>query len=611
MFKKTLSCYPWCKVAVLAILLIVGAVYALPNLYGSDPTIQINKSIYFNKKNIDEIYLVLTKNNTNNIKSIAFKKSSMVLRFSSIDSQLRARKVLSKKLSSKYSIALNLIPDTPRWLSYLHARPIKLGLDLSGGVRFLLKANMSAIYDNFQRKNIQFLSNDLKVKKITYKKIYLTGKHAIRTSFKNREYYFKTKKYLSRYRGIRIVANKKFNYIDIFPNEKKLNILEKSAIKKNLIILRKRMNQFGVMNIVIQRQGKNKILVELPGIQNSKKAKEILGSTATLQFHSVIAILKNKSNFHPSIQDHLQIQYTRQHQPILVNKNVIFDGSHIKNAIAIKDNYNLPQINITLDRSGGALMSQFTKHHVGTLIATSLVEYKDVLNKFEKSETIINIARIQSRLSDNFQITGFKNFDKAYEMSLLLRAGTLSTPVKIIKESIIGPTLGMKNIKTGVTTCLLGLILSVFFIIFLYKKFGLIITSALVGNLIFLLDIMSIFPNATLTMSGIAGIVLILSVAIDANVLINERIKEELLVGKGIEQAIEEGYQKSFSSIFDANVTTLIKILILYTVGSSSIKGFAITTGIGIITSTFTSIVCTHIIARLIYSHSRSQKLSI
>jgi len=390
------------------------------------------------------------------------------------------------------------------------------------------------------------------------------------------------------------------------------------AVQQNINILRNRVNQLGVAEPLVQRQGADRIVVELPGIQDTARAKEILGATATLEFRLVNTSVDPSAAAAGRVPGDSEVKNMREGQPVVLYKRVILTGDHITDSTSSQDEYNQPQVNISLDGAGGNMMSNFTKDNIGKPMATLFVEYKDSGRKdangravLVKQEEVINIANIQSRLGNSFRITGINNPNEARQLSLLLRAGALIAPIQIVEERTIGPTLGMQNIKQGLEACLWGLIASILFMVFFYKKFGLIATTALIANLVLIVGIMSLLPGATLTMPGIAGIVLTLAVAVDANVLINERIKEELSNGRSVQQAIHEGYSGAFSSIVDANVTTLIKVIILYAVGTGAIKGFAITTGIGVATSMFTAIVGTRAIVNLLYGGKRVNKLSI
>jgi preprotein translocase subunit SecD len=390
------------------------------------------------------------------------------------------------------------------------------------------------------------------------------------------------------------------------------------AVQQNITILRNRVNQLGVAEPLVQRQGADRIVVELPGIQDTARAKEILGATATLEFRLVNTAVDRSAAASGRVPGDSEVKYTRDGQPVVLYKRVILTGDHITDSTSSADEYNRPQVNISLDSTGGNNMSNFTKDNIGKPMATLFVEYKDSGKKdangrtiLVKQEEVINVATIQSRLGNSFRITGIDNPNEARQLSLLLRAGALIAPIQIVEERTIGPTLGMQNITQGLRACLWGLVASILFMVVWYRKFGLIATTALVANLVMIVGIMSLLPGATLTMPGIAGIVLTLAVAVDANVLINERIKEELKNGRTVQQAIHEGYKGAFSSIVDANITTLITAIILYAVGTGSIKGFAITTAIGVATSMFTSIVGTRAIVNLIYGGKRISKLSI
>lgn len=400
--------------------------------------------------------------------------------------------------------------------------------------------------------------------------------------------------------------------------DKHLNEIYESAMQQNINILRNRVNKLGIAEPLVQRQGFNQIVIELPGIQDIAHAKEIIGATATLEFRLVNTdiLLKDTNNIH--IPNDSEMKHMNTGETVAVYKHIILTGDHITDSTASRDEYNRPQVNISLDNAGGKIISDFTKDNIGKLMATLFVEYKNTGKKdekghsiLEKQEEIINIANIQSRLNNYFCITGIKTHKEAHQLSLLLRAGALIAPIHIVEERIIGPSMGQQNIQQGFQACLWSLVFCIIFILLFYKKFGLIAINALFCNLILIIGIMSILPGVTLTMPGIAGIVLTLTVAVDANVLINERIKEELRSGCSIQWAIHQGYKGALSSIVDANLTTLIKALILYIVGTSSVRGFAITTAIGIVTSMFTAIIGTHAIVDLLYRKKRINKLSI
>lgn len=604
---------------MLVVVLIVGLLYALPNLYGEDPAVQISgaRGVAASEQTLIQVRNELTKEKIS-WKSVAMEEGTVLARFESTDTQLRAREVLLSALGDKYVVALNLAPATPRWLSLLKAEPMKLGLDLRGGVHFLMEVDMQTALGKLQEQNIDSLRSDLREKGIPYSTVRKEDNYGLSIQFRDSAARDQANTYLTgRHRDL-VFSNQGDNVLRVVMSDARLSEAREYAVQQNINILRNRVNQLGVAEPLVQRQGADRIVVELPGIQDTARAKEILGATATLEFRLVNTNVDASAAANGRIPGDSEVKETRDGRPVVLYKRVILTGDHITDSTSSQDEYNVPQVNISLDSAGGNIMSNFTKDNINKPMATLFVEYKDSGKKdangravLVKQEEVINIANIQSRLGNSFRITGIENANEARQLSLLLRAGALIAPIQIVEERTIGPTLGAQNITQGLEACLAGLAVSIIFMLFFYKKFGLIATSALLANLVLIVGIMSLLPGATLTMPGIAGIVLTLAVAVDANVLINERIKEELSNGRSVQQAIHEGYQGAFSSIFDANITTLIKVLILYAVGTGSIKGFAITTGIGVATSMFTAIVGTRAIVNLLYGGKRINKLSI
>ncbi|XDK49702.1 protein translocase subunit SecD [Kosakonia cowanii] len=607
------------KYIMLVVVLIVGLLYALPNLYGEDPAVQISgaRGVAASEQTLIQVRNELTKEKIS-WKSVAMEEGTVLARFESTDTQLRAREVLLSALGDKYVVALNLAPATPRWLSLLKAEPMKLGLDLRGGVHFLMEVDMQTALGKLQEQNIDSLRSDLREKGIPYSTVRKEDNYGLSIQFRDSAARDQANTYLTgRHRDL-VFSNQGDNVLRVVMSDARLSEAREYAVQQNINILRNRVNQLGVAEPLVQRQGADRIVVELPGIQDTARAKEILGATATLEFRLVNTNVDASAAANGRIPGDSEVKETRDGRPVVLYKRVILTGDHITDSTSSMDEYNVPQVNISLDSAGGNIMSNFTKDNINKPMATLFVEYKDSGKKdangrsvLVKQEEVINIANIQSRLGNSFRITGIENANEARQLSLLLRAGALIAPIQIVEERTIGPTLGAQNITQGLEACLAGLAVSIIFMLFFYKKFGLIATSALLANLVLIVGIMSLLPGATLTMPGIAGIVLTLAVAVDANVLINERIKEELSNGRSVQQAIHEGYQGAFSSIFDANITTLIKVLILYAVGTGSIKGFAITTGIGVATSMFTAIVGTRAIVNLLYGGKRINKLSI
>ncbi|MBS0054348.1 protein translocase subunit SecD [Yersinia sp. Marseille-Q3913] len=614
-----LNRYPLWKYLMLIVVIFIGLLYALPNLYGEDPAVQITgaRGIAASETTLVQVRDVLEKDNIAS-KSIALENGAILARFKDPDVQLRAREALVAAMGDKYVIALNLAPATPSWLARLGAEPMKLGLDLRGGVHFLMEVDMDTALGKLQEQTMDTLRTDLREKNIPYATVRKLDNYGVEVRFRDDKTRDDAISYLSsRHRDL-VIGSNGSNTLKAVMTDDRLREAREYAVQQNITILRNRVNQLGVAEPLVQRQGSDRIVVELPGIQDTARAKEILGATATLEFRLVNSNVDASVAATGRVPGDSEVKNTREGRPVVLYKRVILTGDHITDSTSSTDEYNQAQVNISLDSAGGSLMSNFTKDNIGKPMATLFVEYKDSGKKdangraiLVKQEEVINVATIQSRLGNSFRITGIDNPAEARQLSLLLRAGALIAPIQIVEERTIGPTLGSQNITQGLEACLWGLAVSILFMVIYYRKFGVIASTALLANLVLIVGVMSLLPGATLTMPGIAGIVLTLAVAVDANVLINERIKEEYRNGRTIQQAIHEGYKGAFSSIVDANVTTLITAIILYAVGTGSIKGFAITTAIGVITSMFTAIVGTRAIVNLLYGGKRINKLSI
>ncbi|WMY95886.1 MAG: protein translocase subunit SecD [Arsenophonus sp.] len=613
-----LNRYPLWKNFFIVSILIISVIYALPNFFGEDPAIQIVgvRGNFANEAILNQIVNILQKEKID-IKSVKLQNDEILVCFNNVNSQLNARDILLSSLEENYVIALNLAPLTPNWLKFLGAEPMKLGLDLRGGVHFLISVDINKILNQLQEYTINTISNDLRKQKLSYLSIRKINNYGIEVRFHDDYECLKSRNYLKDLYNDFFFEIKNSRLFILLKNER-VTKARNYALSQNLNIIRNRINQLGIMEPLIQRQG-DCIIVELPGIQDTARAKEILSATAMLEFRLVNTDIHHSfmRNFYIPPDDS-EIKYTRDGQSVLLYKKIILTGDHITNAKYDFDDMGNVQVNISLDNIGGSIMSNFTRNHQNKLIATLLVEYKDTGKKnahgntiLVKDEKIINIAKISSYFSNKFRITGISDPTEARQLSLLLRSGALVSPIQIIQEITIGPALGLQNIKEGIKASLSGLLISMLFLVIYYRKFGIIASVALLINLILIVGIMSVLPGVTLTMPGIAGIVLIVAISVDATVLINERIKEELRNGRSVQQAINEGYKGSFSSILDANITTGITSIILYVVGSGFIKGFAITTIIGIVTSMFTSIIFTRACVNLLYGGKRLKKLSI
>ncbi|GKX62332.1 preprotein translocase subunit SecD [Pragia fontium] len=598
----------------------IGLLYALPNLYGEDPAIQITgvRGGAASNATLGQVEDALKQQNIE-IKSAALEENgSLMVRFDSTDVQLRAREVLAESLGDKFVIALNLAPATPVWLQAIGAEPMKLGLDLRGGVHFLMEVDMETAMSKLQEQTQDSIESELHAQGIPYTEVVKSSNFGVEARFPDSNARSKAVDYLTpRHRDLVLTMGDNNSFTTSMTAER-LSEAREYAVQQNVNILRNRVNQLGVAEPVVQRQGADRIVVELPGIQDTARAKEILGATATLEFRLVNTSIDAASVLRGRDRSKTEVKYRRDGSPVALYKKVVLTGDHITDSTSSADEYGRPQVNISLDSAGGNIMSNFTKDSIGKNMATLFVEYKDSGKKdangrsiLEKQEEVINVATIQSRLGNSFRITGIDSPAEARQLSLLLRAGALIAPIQIVEERTIGPSMGQQNITQGLEACFWGLMVSVIFMLLVYRFFGLMASAALVVNVILIVGTMSLLPGATLSMPGIAGIVLTVGMAVDANVLINERIKEELKNGRSVQQAIHEGYKGAFSSILDANLTTLITAAILYAVGTGSIKGFAITLSIGVLTSMFTAIVGTRAIVNLVYGGKRVTKLSI
>ena len=601
-------------------LVAIGVLYALPNLYGEDPAVQISgtRGQEADSGVLSEVQTVL-KDNHLTTKSVVLENGSILVRFDNTDAQLLAKDKISEKLGTNYSVALNLAPATPKWLSSIGGNPMKWGLDLRGGVRFLMEVDMNSALTKRQEQLQDSLRTELRKEKYQYSAIKSAENFSTIVSLVNPEQLSDVQRYLRKQHptlDIRAISD---NTLSLALSDAALNEARESAIEQNLSILRKRVTELGVAEAVIQRQGAERIVVELPGVQDTARAKEILGATATLEFRLVNGNANLEAAARGMVTSDSEVKYDRNNRPIVLYKRAVLGGEHITNASSgVDQNTSRPQVSVTLDSEGGEIMSQTTRANIQKPMATLYVEYKDSGKKDEngktilqKHEEVINVATIQGRFGSQFQITGIDSPAEAQNLAVLLRSGALIAPIQIVEERTIGPSLGAQNVEQGLQASFWGLMIVVAFMVIYYRKFGLIANVALIANIVLLVGLMSLLPGATLTMPGIAGIVLAVGMSVDANVLIFERIKEEIRNGRPVQQAISEGYSGAFSSIFDANLTTILTAVALYAVGTGPIKGFAITLSLGIAISMFTAITGTRAIVNFLYGGKRIDKLSI
>ncbi|MRJ44916.1 protein translocase subunit SecD [Idiomarina loihiensis] len=613
-----LNKYPLWKNLLVIFVVLVAALYALPNIYGEDPAVQISAN---RNATIDTSTMDRVKSSLENVgiqpKSIALEEEQLLVRLNSDDEQLEAREAIMGSLGDNYIVALNLAPATPEWLKSVGAQPMKLGLDLRGGVHFLMEIDMDEAVHKIVDGMKDTIRAELREERIRYSAVRVNDT-TVEIELRNEEAYAEAAEYLDgRYQGYTLLEDDENQLLQLQMSEQKLAETRDYAVSQNITIMRNRVNELGVAEPVIQRQGSNRIVVELPGVQDTARAKEILGATATLEFRMVDSENDVRDAQNGRVPFGSELMPMRDGPAQLLKEDVILTGDHIVNAGVGYDEYNRPQVNITLDGAGGNKMSLATKDNVGQPMATVFIEYKATDERdaegnlqFTKNAEVINVATIQSRLGSNFRITGV-GANEAQNLALLLRAGALIAPIQIVEERTVGPSLGQQNIDAGTQAIFWGFVLVLAFMLLYYKKFGLVANCALAANLVLIIGVMSMIPGATLTLPGMAGIVLTVGMAVDANVLIFERIREEIKAKRSPQQAIHHGYDSALSTIADANVTTLIAALILFAIGNGPIKGFAITLAIGIITSMFTAIVGTRAIVNSVWGGKKLSKLSI
>lgn len=614
MLNKT----PIWKYFLVIIVLGMCALYAMPNLYGEDHAIQISAS----RNAVVNEQLLTRVESTLAAAQIETKRSELdadklLIRLFDADTQLVARETIQRALGDDYIVAMNLAPDTPEWLANLGGAPMKLGLDLRGGVHFLMEVDMNSAIAKAQEDLVGDFRTSLREEKLRYRSVKPVGQN-VQVQFRDQDTLDSAKFFLRNRNGDLLFTERDGLVLDVAFSENRLRLIRDNAVKQNITIIRERVNQLGVAEPVVQKQGAERIVVQLPGIQDTAKAKEILNATATLEFRMVDEDNDVRDALNGRVPPSSILLNDRAGQPYLLKKRVMLTGNHIVDANSGVDEYGVPQVNISLDSKGGNKMSQGTKDNIGNPMATVFIEYKTTGERdangnliFEKKEEIISVATIQARLGASFRITGLDSPKEARDLALLLRAGALIAPISIVEERTVGPSLGAENIQLGMIAIQSGLALVLIFMLIYYKAFGVVANIALVTNLVMIVGIMSMIPGATLTLPGMAGIVLTVGMAVDANVLIYERIREEIRDGRSPQQAIHHGYDSAFSTILDANITTFIAGLILFAIGTGPIKGFSITLMIGIITSMFTAIVVTRVLVNAVWGGRRIEKLWI
>lgn len=618
-----LNQYPLWKYLLVLTVLVLGGIYAAPNLYPDDPAIQlsgVNASTQVDETVIRHVKRALDKEGIG-YKVPEIDGNTALIRFDSSEDQLKGKAIVSRALGDDYLVALNLAPTTPDWLQSMGASPMNLGLDLRGGVHFLMEVGMEEAVKQRMSVYSSEIRNRLREEKLRYRAITHQDDGSLLIKFSKENLRDKAQSLLRGDYNEFLISDSDADgafFLALALDERTLREIEDYAIKQNLTTIRNRVNELGIAEPVVQRQGRDRIVVELAGCLDPVLCKSIIGKTANLEFR-----LEAEPDELASRTEVFKFRDpSRADRTARLEKNLIITGNSVSNAATGYDESGRPEVNITLDTKGGKLMNRATRDNVGRSMAVIFIEHKtrtryseidgelvpEVTKYVEKR--IISLANIQSALGNRFRITGLDSPQESSELALLLRAGSLAAPVYIVEERTVGPSLGQENIDLGVTSVQIGLLLVLAFMLIYYKVFGIFANFALGFNLVLLVAVMSLL-SATLTLPGIAGIVLTVGMAVDANVLIFARIKEELKNGVPVQSAIHAGYERAFSTIFDANITTLLVAVILFAVGTGPVKGFAVTLSIGIVTSMFTAIVGTRAIANLVYGRRNVKKLHI
>ena len=611
------------KYILILIVMVVGFIYALPNLYGSSPALQISaSSASVEVSELTELQVNIALDDAN-IESVSkeLRDGRLTIMFVDEGTQLRAQSVLQEALGSSHVIALNLTPNTPDWLRNLGAEPMFLGLDLRGGVHFLMEVDMEAAVKTSEERYVSDIRTLLRENKVRYKTITRDDEGGVLVRYRDAVQKIDGEKLIKdNFRDLDVIKTEiEAPETRLILNPDVVKETQKNALQQNITTLRKRVNELGVAEPVIQQQGLKRIVVQLPGIQDTARAKEILGATATLEFRLVDEEHSVQDAINGPVPAGSRLYNNRSGGQILLKKRVMLTGDYIIDAASgIDQQSGGANVSITLDGKGANAMSNATRDNVGRRMAVVFIETKietvdedgQMVKKKQKIEEVINAATIREQLGKRFQITGLNSTVEARNLALLLRAGALAAPIEIVEERTVGPSLGKDNIAKGFDSVAIGFILVLIFTAIYYRVYGLFADVALTLNLVLIVSLLSLL-QATLTLPGIAGIVLTVGMAVDANVLIFERIREEIRNGNSPQASIHAGYEKAFSTIADANITTLIAALVLFSFGTGAIKGFAVTLSLGIICSMFTAIMVTRALVNLTYGGRKLDELRI
>lgn len=612
---------PLWKNLLLIAIAVIGFIYALPNLYSEDPAVVVSAETLENPAKLQKKIETLLKQSRLAYRSIQPAHEGLEIRFNSTDTQLEARDLIKAALGDNYTVALNLVPATPRWLAAIKAEPMKQGLDLRGGVHFLMEVDVDSVITRHYDGLMKEISQELRGAGIRYAGIRSYSDKGVTLRFRSIEIMDQALSLLkTKYSALFYTSTKETLTVSVALSPTELNTIRQSTIEQTMTILRKRVNELGVGEAVVQQQGATRVAIDLPGIQDAARAKLILGGTSSLQFYLVDdqndARIAQKTGVVP-VNDKLYMM--KSGEPILLKRQVVLTGSSITNASSTFDpQSSSPAVQVQLGGGGEAMFTKITRENIGKFMAIVFVETKSILEKegnttkrvMKRKEVVISAPRIQSALPSSFQITGMSDVKEATNLALLLRAGALPAVIYTVEERTVGPSLGKENIRRGLVSLEVGMGLILILMLVYYRFFGLVANIALFLNLILLTALLSLIGN-TLTLPGIAAFVLTVGMAVDANVLIYERIREELRHGVSPQVAIHAGYERAFATIIDANVTTLIVGIVLFSIGTGPIRGFAVILSLGLLTSMLTSVTYTRALVNAYYRGKHVKKLSI
>lgn len=612
-----LNKYPLWKYAIILSVLVLGVLYSLPNLFPADPAIQIQGAeagVQMNDTTVQRTERLLEEANIDHF-GAEINGQSLLIRLNSNDDQLAAKAAIQRGLGGNYIVALNLAQTTPDWLLAIGAQPMSLGLDLSGGVHFLLEVDMERFLESRLDSYAANIRTSLRDENIRYRGIDVLDDGSIQVLLADEDFRSEADTWLRRNlpEFLRTdIESRGLPGLTLTLTAERIAELEDYAVSQNQTTLNNRVNELGVAEPLVQRQGRNRIVVELPGVQDTAQAKNIIGKAANLEFR--LESRDGQGEVYP---------FKDSNRTAMLESNVIVTGDNVTDARVSYDENGMPQVSVNLDGEGGSRMGQTTRRSIGVPMGVLFIEQKSLLEGYEEVDgepvpiyesveerEIISLATIRGAFSNSFVITGLDNAQEASDLALLLRAGALAAPMQFVEERTVGPSLGAENIQKGTQSVLIGFALVILFMLGFYKVFGIFASVALSANLVLIIAVLSMM-SATLTLPGIAGIVLTVGMAVDANVLIFSRIREELADGRSPQAAINAGYDRAFTTIFDANLTTLIVAVILFAIGTGPVKGFAVTLSVGIITSMFTAIMLTRALANLTFGGRVVKKLPI